>query len=97
MHLQKDKSAFWIERDKFAPIFGTISADMTFREKKRRKTIFNLDREIEKSRYINIQRPVNPKTEEPIEPAHKFEVTLEPDSFTEEKFVPPRSTTLTKR
>lgn len=39
-----------------------------------------------KSEYINIQRPINPKTKHPIEPAHRFDVTLEPDNFTEEKY-----------
>ena len=34
-----------------------------------------------------MKRPVDTQTKEPIEPAHKFEVTLEPDSFTEEKSV----------
>jgi arginyl-tRNA---protein transferase len=34
---------------------------------------------------VNVKRPIDKETKEPIEPAHKFEVTLEPDTFTEEK------------
>ena len=34
-----------------------------------------------------MKRPIDRETNTPIEPAHKFEVTLEPDRFTEEKFV----------
>ena len=32
-----------------------------------------------------MRRPVDSRTEEAIEPAHRFEVALEPDNFTEEK------------
>ena len=32
-----------------------------------------------------MRRPIDTRTKEPLEPAHKFEVALEPDSFTEEK------------
>lgn len=34
-----------------------------------------------------MKRPVDKWTKEPIEPAHKFEVTLEPDLFTKEKLM----------
>jgi hypothetical protein len=33
-----------------------------------------------------VERPKNKKTAKPIEPAHKFEVSLEADSFTKEKY-----------
>ena len=33
-----------------------------------------------------MQRPVDGKTKRPIEPAHKLEINLEPDNYTEEKF-----------
>lgn len=33
-----------------------------------------------------MKRTVDPRTNEPIEPAHRFEVILEPDNFTEEKY-----------
>lgn len=32
-----------------------------------------------------MRRPVDTRTKEPIEPAHNFEVALEPDNFTDEK------------
>lgn len=35
--------------------------------------------------YGNVQRPIDPRTQSPIEPAHRFEVSLEPNTFTEEK------------
>ena len=34
-----------------------------------------------------MRRPIDTRTKEPVEPAHKFEVALEPDDFTEEKCV----------
>ena len=36
-----------------------------------------------------MRRPIDTRTKETIEPAHKFEVTLEPDIFTEEKYAIP--------
>ncbi|KAL8799672.1 MAG: hypothetical protein Q9182_005711 [Xanthomendoza sp. 2 TL-2023] len=33
----------------------------------------------------HVPRPTDPKTSQPIRPAHEFEVCLEPDSYTEEK------------
>lgn len=38
-----------------------------------------------KAEYNVLPRPVGKKTQQPIEPAHKFEVTLEPDTCTKEK------------
>lgn len=32
-----------------------------------------------------MRRPIDAQTKESVEPAHKFEVILEPDNFTEEK------------
>ncbi|KAL8841617.1 MAG: hypothetical protein Q9170_000831 [Blastenia crenularia] len=55
-------------------------------EKKRRKNHFNLYTAIHETESIHTNRPINPKTKQPIEPAHNFEVHLEPDSYTEEKF-----------
>lgn len=37
--------------------------------------------------YEKIKRPIDKKSGQPIEPAHKFEVNLEGDSFTKEKYV----------
>ena len=36
--------------------------------------------------YDRLPQPVDPKDGKPIQPAHKLEVTLEPDSYTEEKY-----------
>lgn len=38
-----------------------------------------------------MKRPIDIRTKEPIEPAHKLEVYLEPDKFTEEKCVTSRT------
>ncbi|EKG17935.1 Arginine-tRNA-protein transferase [Macrophomina phaseolina MS6] len=50
----------------------------TKEEKARQRNGFDLCEVIHEAEYTNIKRPP--------EPAHRFEVTLEPDSFTEEKF-----------
>ena len=55
------------------------------REKKRRKTEFSLYEAVHECEYRNVPRPIDIRTNETIEPAHKFEVTLEPDDFTDEK------------
>jgi arginyl-tRNA---protein transferase len=39
------------------------------------------------SEYTLIRRPTDPLTKKPIEPAHKFEVSLESDAFSVEKSV----------
>lgn len=71
------------------PKLGAALADLRYRDKKRRKTVFDLGHSVHESQYSNVQRPVNPKTGRSIEPARNFEVTLEPDNFTEEKSVDP--------
>ena len=38
--------------------------------------------------YQDMKQPIDPKDGKMIEPAHKLEITLEPDIYTEEKFVP---------
>lgn len=48
------------------------------REKARQRNGFQLCEVIHEAEYTNLKRPP--------EPAHRFEVTLEPDNFTEEKF-----------
>ncbi|MCJ1246314.1 Arginyl-tRNA--protein transferase 1 [Trapelia coarctata] len=58
----------------------------TREEKKRRRNKFETCEAIHEAEYKNIKRPVHPKTQRPIEPAHKFEITLEPDHFTKEKY-----------
>lgn len=56
-------------------------------EKRRRRDCFSLSETVLGCEYINVKRPVDKRTKEPIEPAHKFEVTLEPDLFTKEKLM----------
>lgn len=56
-------------------------------EKKRRRNCFSLSETVLGCEYINVKKPVEKWTKEPIEPAHKFEVTLEPDLFTKEKLM----------
>lgn len=34
-----------------------------------------------------MKHPIDPKTKKPIEPAHRFEVNIEPAVFSKEKFV----------
>lgn len=36
-----------------------------------------------------MKKPIDRRTQEVVEPAHKFEINLEPDNFTEEKCVRP--------
>lgn len=58
---------------------------LAHREKKIRKNSFDLRDAIHEPEYQHIERPIDTRTKEPIEPLHRFEVTLEPDKFTEEK------------
>ena len=55
-------------------------------EKRQRKAVFDLCDSVHFSEYGNIARPVDPKTKKSIEPAHKFEINLESDSFSKEKW-----------
>ncbi|KAH8699297.1 arginine-tRNA-protein transferase 1 [Talaromyces proteolyticus] len=55
-------------------------------EKKRAKQEFDLVKAVHASEYSSLQRPLDPKTKRPIEPAHKFEVTIEGDSVSQRKF-----------
>ena len=57
----------------------------SFREKKRQKNVFDVCKAVHESEYQQVKRPIDTRTKKPIEPAHKFEVTLGPDNFTEEK------------
>ena len=47
--------------------------------------MFDLRDSVHKSEYESIKRPIDTLTKTPIEPAHRFEVNLEPDNGTEEK------------
>lgn len=55
-------------------------------EKRRRKTSFDLEASVHMSEYLNLEKPIDPKTKQRTEPAHKFEITLESDAFSEEKW-----------
>ncbi|KAL8698956.1 MAG: hypothetical protein Q9201_006285 [Fulgogasparrea decipioides] len=56
------------------------------RDKKWRKNHFDFYTAVHETESIRVPRPVDPRDKEPIQPAHQFEVLLEPDSFTEEKY-----------
>ncbi|KIW63300.1 hypothetical protein, variant 1 [Phialophora macrospora] len=58
----------------------------TREEKRRLRGCFDLSLAVHKAEYDNISRPGDKRTGNPIEPAHKFEVNLEGDSFTREKY-----------
>lgn len=55
-------------------------------EKQRRKQTFDLQTSVHASEYAILERPVDPRTTKRIEPTHKFEINIESDSFSEEKF-----------
>ena len=55
------------------------------REKKQKRDRFELTEAIHAAEYSNVKRPLGKKSGKPIEPAHKFEVNLEPGSSTKEK------------
>ena len=48
--------------------------------------VFDLQASVHASEYASLKRPVDPKTKKTIEPAHKFEVNIESDSFSKEKW-----------
>ncbi|KAL1978644.1 hypothetical protein VTN31DRAFT_1503 [Thermomyces dupontii] len=55
-------------------------------EKRERKQKFDVRKAVVEAEYSHIQRPVDPKTKRHLEPAHRFEVTVEPDSISQRKF-----------
>jgi arginine-tRNA-protein transferase len=59
--------------------------DRVFREKKQRKEKFDVIKAVHEAEYSYLQRPIDPKTKQPIEPAHKFEVSIEGDSISQRK------------
>ena len=74
----------------FLPWSKTIShASYACREKRRNRNTFELCKAVHNPEYENIKRPIDTRTKSSIEPAHIFEVTLEPDDYTKEKFVNP--------
>ncbi|KAL9104188.1 MAG: hypothetical protein Q9163_000840 [Psora crenata] len=56
------------------------------REKKKQRSTFDLCRSVHETEYGNVKRPIDICSKKPIEPAHKFEVILEDDSYTAEKY-----------
>ena len=56
-----------------------------YREKNRRKCHFDLLPRVHEAEYSYVKRPKDPKTGEIIEPAHKFEITVETDSISQSK------------
>ncbi|KAL8904597.1 MAG: hypothetical protein Q9207_003152 [Kuettlingeria erythrocarpa] len=56
------------------------------REKQRRKNHFDLHLAVHEAESRSVKRPIHPRTKEPVEPAHTFEVQLEPDSYSDEKY-----------
>ncbi|QKX61520.1 uncharacterized protein TRUGW13939_08672 [Talaromyces rugulosus] len=65
---------------------AAMLAPKTREEKKKRQQGFDLAQEVHASEYANLPRPIDPKTKKPIEPAHKFEVTIEGDSLSQRKY-----------
>ncbi|EEP81585.1 conserved hypothetical protein [Uncinocarpus reesii 1704] len=57
------------------------------REKRYRKHTFDLKQRVHEAEYSQLQRPIDPRTKRPIEPAHKFEVNIESDSSSLTKLV----------
>jgi hypothetical protein len=57
------------------------------REKRRFRDKFDLTTAVHKAEYDTVKKPIGKKSGKPIEPAHKFEINLEGDNFTKEKFV----------
>ncbi|EEA26558.1 hypothetical protein EYB25_003790 [Talaromyces marneffei] len=55
-------------------------------EKKQRKEKFDVVKAVHEAEYSNLKRPIDPKTKQPIEPAHKFEVSIEGDSISQRKY-----------
>ncbi|KAL8780840.1 MAG: hypothetical protein Q9194_000694 [Teloschistes cf. exilis] len=58
----------------------------TRQEKQWRRNHFDLCTAIHETESACVQKPIDPRVTEPIKPAYRFDVSLEPDIFTEEKF-----------
>jgi arginyl-tRNA---protein transferase len=59
------------------------------RIKRQKRDKFDLLDRIHLAEYPTVQKPTSPKSGAPIEPAIKFEVNLESDSFSKEKYILP--------
>lgn len=60
---------------------------MYTREKKDLASRYELRRKIHEAEYAQVKKPIDTRSKEPIQPAHSFEVDIEPNSFTSEKSV----------
>ncbi|EGC49568.1 arginine-tRNA protein transferase [Histoplasma capsulatum var. duboisii H88] len=58
----------------------------TREEKKLRKSKFDLLQRVHEVEYTNVKKLRDPKTKRSIEPAHRFEVNIESDSFSQAKY-----------
>ncbi|KAG5294494.1 arginine-tRNA-protein transferase [Histoplasma ohiense] len=58
----------------------------TREEKKLRKSKFDLLQRVHEVEYTNVKKLRDPKTKRAIEPAHRFEVNIESDSFSQAKY-----------
>ncbi|KAL8630826.1 hypothetical protein Q9189_003495 [Teloschistes chrysophthalmus] len=56
------------------------------REKHWRRNHFDLCTAIHETESPCVPKPIDPRVREPIKPAYRFDVSLEPDIFTEEKY-----------
>lgn len=75
----------------YPSFFGLADPDASIREKKLRRDHFDLSEAVHEAEFAHLQRPIDPATQEALEPDHHFTVTLESDGFTEEKWVPSSS------
>ncbi|EXJ54158.1 hypothetical protein A1O7_09495 [Cladophialophora yegresii CBS 114405] len=73
-------------REQVETAFHLLAFAKFCREKRRLRGRFDLSLAVHKSEYDKISRPKDERTDKPVEPAHKFEVNLEGDSFTKEKY-----------
>ena len=57
------------------------------REKKDLASRYELRQKIHEAEYAQVKKPIDTRNKEPIQPAYRFEVNIEPNSFTPEKSV----------
>ncbi|KAI1625963.1 arginine-tRNA-protein transferase [Exophiala viscosa] len=67
-------------------ISATSCHTVSSKEKRRTRDKFELLTAVHKAEYDHVKRPVSKRTGQPIEPAHRFEVSLEGDGFSKEKY-----------
>ena len=67
------------------PLSPRLTWLLARREKKHRKCHFDLLPAVREAEYSKVIRPIDPETKRPLEPAHRFEVTIEGDSISQAK------------